>query len=99
MVNPQLEGAPEVMLAHRDEEVQTLSPCCAHEPFAYGICLRCPDGRSKNPDAHIRHPFIQFAQEDAVRVLDHEALRMAARQRFAKLLEGHSAVACAVTLR
>jgi hypothetical protein len=87
VVNPQLKGAPEMPLTQRDEEVQTLSPGCAYEAFACGICLRRPDGSSKNPDAHIRHSLVQFPREDAVPVVDHEAVRMAARQGLTELLE------------
>jgi hypothetical protein len=30
-------------LTQWDKEIQTLSPGCAHEAFAYGICLRRQD--------------------------------------------------------
>jgi len=71
----------------RDEEIQTLSPGCAHEAFAYGICLECAERRSKNPDAHVRPCLVKFLREDTVPVVDHEALRMPARQGFTELLE------------
>ena len=87
MVNPQLQGAPEMPLTQRDKEVQTLPPCCAHKAFAHRIRQRSFHGRSKYSHTHGRHCLIQFPRKDAVPVVDHETVRMAARQGFPKLLE------------
>ena len=87
VVNPQLKGAPEMPLTQRNKKVQTLSTHRAHKALAYRVCFWSPQGCSQNSDAHVRHGLVQFLREDAVPIVDHEAVRMAARQGFTKLLE------------
>ena len=70
-----------------DQKVQTLSTHGAHKALAFGVCFWRPHGCSQDSDAHVRHGLVQFLRKDAVPIADHEALRMAARQGFTKLLE------------
>jgi hypothetical protein len=87
VVNPQLKGAPEMPLSQWDQKVQTLSTRGAHKALAHGVCFWCPHRCSQDPDAHVRYGLVQFLREDAVPIVDHEAVRMAARQGFTELLE------------
>jgi hypothetical protein len=88
VVDPQLKTASEMPLTQRDQEVQTLSTHGAHKALTYGVCFWRPHGCSQNPDAHVRHGLVQFLREDAVPIVDHEPVRMVARQGFTELLEG-----------
>ena len=75
-------------LVERDQEVQALAASCSAEPLTYAICHWCPHGSSKNPRTKVRHRLVQFSREDAVAVVDQEAIRMAARQGLSELLQG-----------
>src|ERR1700730_11296385 len=55
-----------MMFVHGDQEVQTLATKTSAQAFAQGVCLRRPHGRSQNPDAQIRHAFVQLLREDAI---------------------------------
>src|ERR1035438_9503884 len=48
----------------------------------------CPHGSSKNSHAEVRYGLVQPLRKDAVPVVDHEPIRMVARQRLPELLQG-----------
>lgn len=75
-------------LAQWDQEIQTLPPYSAHQPFTPGIRLRRPHRSSPNPHTQGCQFLIQLSGEDAVTVMDYEAIRVVARERFPELLQG-----------
>src|SRR5712691_7788471 len=88
MGRPTVHNLPQMPLAEWDDEVQTLPPYTAHEPFTYGICLGGAHRRFHDLHTHGCDFLIQLPREDAVMIVNHEPVRMAARQRFAELLQG-----------
>ena len=74
------DGHFQMAFVDGDQEVQTLATKTSAEAFAHGVCLRRPHGRSQNPDAQIRHAFVQLLGEDAIPIVDHESVRMVAWQ-------------------
>jgi len=73
-------------LVEGNQEVQTFATKAAAQSFAYGVRLWGSHRRSQNPYPQIGKALVHRLREDAVPIMDDEAVGMAARQRFPELL-------------
>ena len=80
MGNPLRQNLSQVSFAERNHEVQ------ANQSFTIGIGLRCSDRRSQDFQTQILYGLIHFFGEDAVPIMDQEAIAVIARNGFAELL-------------
>jgi len=69
----------------RDQEIQTLPTKTATETFAEGIRRRRPHRRAENPHSEPGDRLVEFLGKDAVPVVEHESVRMAAGQSLPEL--------------
>src|SRR5215472_3133721 len=70
-----------------NQEVQALATKAAAQSFAYGVRLRGSHRRPQNPYPQIGKALVNRLREDAVPIMDDEAVGVAARQRFPELLQ------------
>src|SRR5262252_10265682 len=65
-----------------NQEVQALATKAAAQSFAYGVRLRGSHRRPQNPYPQIGKALVNRLREDAVPVMDDEAVGMAAQERL-----------------
>src|SRR5215472_848579 len=82
-----------------NQEVETFTTQAAAQSLAHRVCLggshRCP----QNSNTQVRETLVELMSEDAIAIVDDEAIGMVTRQRFPELGSVHSAVGWAVALR
>ena len=87
MHSPFVDNHPQMAFVDRNEEVQALTTQASAKAFANGVCLRCPHGRSQDPNTQVRHLLVEFRRENAISIVDDELIRMIAWQRLSELLK------------
>src|SRR5215813_7203451 len=70
-----------------NQEVQTFATKAAAESLAHRVRLWGPHWRTQNPYPQICKTLVEILREDAVAVVDDEAVRLIARQGFPELLQ------------
>ena len=70
-----------------NQEVETLATKATAQPLAYRVRLRGSHRRPQNPHTQIGKALVDFLSKDAIAIVDDEAVRMVARQRFPELLQ------------
>jgi hypothetical protein len=83
-----VQETPQVVLGERDHEVQAFPPQRAQEPLAERVGLRTPHRCFQDPEPQVPHLLIQRLGEDAVSVMDEEAVAVVNRDGFTQLLKG-----------
>jgi hypothetical protein len=81
-----------VVFRQGDHKVHTLPPQRAQEPLTEGIGLGTPRRCFQDPETQVPHLLIELLGEDAVPVMDQEAVAVVSWDRFAQLL--HRPVGC-----
>ena len=76
----------QMALVEWNQEVETFATKAAAESLAHRVRLRGPHRRTQNPYTQISKTLVDIRREDAVAVVDDEAVRMIARQGFPELL-------------
>jgi len=85
---PYCEQSSHMVFRQGDDKVETFSPQRANEPFAEGIGLRSPHRRLEHPQPQVADALVKLLREDAIAVMDQEAVGMVSGNRFAQLLQG-----------
>src|SRR6516165_7726801 len=70
-----------------NQEVQTFAAKTPAQSFAYGVGFRGSYWRPQNSYTQIRQTLVDLFREDAVAIVDEEAIEMTARQSFPELLQ------------
>src|SRR5215472_11871277 len=70
-----------------NQEVETFTTKAAAESLAHRVRLWGPHRRPENPYTQICKTLVGMLREDAVAIVDDEAVRMIARQSFSELLQ------------
>src|SRR5215471_18150093 len=76
----------QMALVEGNQEVQTFATKAAAQSFGYGVRLWGSHRRWQNPYPQMGKALVHRLREDAVPILDDEAVGVAARQRFPELL-------------
>ena len=71
----------------RKQEVETFATKAAAESFAHRVAFRGSYWRPQNSYTQIRQTLVDFLSEDAISIVDDEAVGMVAWQRFPELLQ------------
>src|SRR5262249_53750180 len=72
----------------RDNKVQALSAQCAQQSFTEGIRLRSPHRCLEHPQPQMTYALVKLRGENAVPIMQKEAVAMVSRDRCAELVEG-----------
>ena len=70
-----------------DQEVETLPTKAPAQSLAHRICLGGSQRRAQNSYPQVRETLVDLRSEDAIAIMDEEAVRMIAGQRFPELLQ------------
>jgi len=87
MPDPCHQYAAEMELCQRNHHVQACLPECSQYPFAEGIGLRPLRWCFEYPQAQMAYLLIELLREDAIAVMEQEAVAVVRWDRFAQLLE------------
>src|SRR5215468_2799427 len=87
MRHPCVHDASQVMLGEWDHTIQAFPSQRADEPLAERIGLRRPYRRLAHPQPQVADALVELVREDAIAVMDEEAIGMVSGNRFAQLLE------------
>src|SRR5262245_44047449 len=80
------EDCLQMLLAERDQVVETFPANRTDQPFAKGIGLWGVRRRLQHPRTKATKSSVHVGSENAVAVMDHESVRMIESQEFTKLL-------------
>src|SRR6266568_627741 len=78
----------EMVCRQRYHKVQAFPPECAQQPLTHRIRLGTLRWRLQHAQAQVAYAPVQGLGENAVAVMDEEAVAVIRRYRFAQLLEG-----------
>ena len=70
-----------------NQEVETLATKATAQPLAYRVRLRGAHRRPQNSYTQVRETLVDFRSEDAIPIVNEEAVGMIARQGFPELLQ------------
>ena len=70
-----------------NQEVETLATKAPAQSLAHRVRLGRSHGRPQNSYTQVRQTLVDFLSEDAIAIMDDEAVGMVARQRFPELLQ------------
>jgi hypothetical protein len=87
MRDPLREDASQVAVRQGNQVIQAFPSQCANEPFTKGVCLRTSWWRFQHPQPEVVDRLVKLRGENAITVMDEEAIGMVRRDRFAQLLE------------
>src|SRR6516164_6965388 len=77
----------QMAFAEGNQEVETFATKAAAQSLAHRVCLggshRCP----QNSNSQVRETLVELMSEDAIAIVDDEAIGMITRQRFPELLQ------------
>jgi hypothetical protein len=76
------------VLGQRDHEVRAFPPQRAQEPLTERIGLGTPHRCFEDPETQVPHLLIKLLGEDAVSVMDEEAIAVVNRDGFTQLRQG-----------
>src|ERR671922_967197 len=74
MVDPFIQQTSQVVRCQRNHVIQTFPPKRADEPFTDGIGLRRPERCVQHPQPQVAYALVESRREDAVSVMDEEAV-------------------------
>ena len=74
-------------LVEWNQEVETFATKAATQSLAHRVRLWGPHRRTQNLYTQVCKTLVDICREDAVTIVDDEAVRMIARQRFPELLQ------------
>src|SRR5215469_6776205 len=77
----------QMALVEWNQEVETFATKAATQSLAHRVRLWGPHRRTQNLYTQICKTLVDICREDAVTIVDDEAVRMIARQRFPELLQ------------
>src|SRR5215472_4724297 len=69
------------------QEIKTFATKAPAHPLAHRVGLRGSHGRRQNSHPQVRQTLVDLLSEEAVAIVDQEAVEMIARQRFPELLQ------------
>src|SRR5215472_6286179 len=70
-----------------NQEVETFATKAAAESYAHRVRLGSPHRCTQNSYTQVRETLVDFFSEDAISIVDDEAVGMVAWQRFPELLQ------------
>ena len=70
-----------------NQVIQAFPSQCANEPFTKGVCVRTSWWRLQHPQPEVVDRLVKLRGENAITVMDEEAIGMVRRDRFAQVLE------------
>src|SRR5215471_18785723 len=70
-----------------NQEIQTFATKAPAQSLAHGVRLGGSHRRPQNSHPQVRQTVVDFLCEDAIAIVDGEAIEMIARQRFPELLQ------------
>ena len=76
-----------MVFSQGNQKVQAFPPQRADEPLAERIGLRTLRRRFEHPESQVAYALVELLREDAVAVMDEEAVGMVRWNRFAQLLQ------------
>ena len=88
MRGPLTNNPLEMAFVERNQEIQTFATKAPAQSLAHGVRLGGSHWRPQNSYSQIGETLVDFLCEDAIPIVDPEAVGMIARQRFPKLLQG-----------
>jgi hypothetical protein len=74
------------------QEIKTFASKAPAQSLAHRVGLGGSHGRPQNSHPQVRQTLVDVLSEDAVAIMDQEAVGMISRQRFPELVSVHSAV-------
>jgi hypothetical protein len=77
-----------VVFRQWNQVIQTFPPQCAQEPLAKDIRLGTLRWRFQDPQSHVAYALVELMRENAVAVMDQEAVGVVRWDCFAQLLQG-----------
>ena len=86
MRHPFSQNSSQMFLAERNHEIQALAPHRSNQSFTVRIGLRCSRRGSQRLQAETLNGFIHLLREDAVAIMDQEAIVVVAGNGLAELL-------------
>ena len=76
----------QMTFVERNQEVQTFPTKALAQSLAHRVGLGGSHGRPQNSHPQVREALVDVLSEDAVAIVDQEAVGMISRQRFSELL-------------
>src|SRR5215510_13478008 len=76
MGNPSVQQVAQVAYSEWDETIEALLPERAQEPLAQRIGLRTPHRGLEHPEPEVPYALVELLRENAVAVVDEEAIAM-----------------------
>ena len=86
MRGPLTNNPLEVTIVHGKQEIQTFATKAPAQSLAHRIGLGGPQRRAQNSYPQVRETLVDLRSEDAIAIMDEEAVCMIAGQRFPELL-------------
>src|SRR5215467_2118614 len=87
MRGPLTNNPLEMTFVQGKQEIQTFATKAPAQSLAHGVRLRRSHRRPQDSHPQVRETLVDVLSEDAVAIVDQEAVGMIARQRFPELLE------------
>jgi len=87
MRGPLTNNPLEMTFVERNQEIQTFATKAPAQSLAHGVRLGGSHRRPQNSYSQVRETRVDFLCEDAIAIMDEEAVGMIARQSFPELLQ------------
>ena len=87
MGQPCLHDASQVILGQRNHTIEAFSSQRAQQPFTERVGLRTLGRGFHDPEPEVLYAAIELRREDAIAIMDEEAVAMVRWDRFAQLLQ------------
>ena len=87
MRGPLTNNPLEMAFVQGKQEIQTFATKAPAQSLAHRIRLRCSHRRPQNSYPQVRETLVDFRSEDAIPIVNEEAVGMIARQGFPELLQ------------
>ena len=84
---PLREDAPQVVCRQGNQVIQAFSPQRAQQPLAERVRLGTLGWRFQDPESEVLYAAVKLRREDAIAIMDEEAIAMVRWDRFAQLLQ------------
>ena len=88
MRGPLTNSPLEMTFVERNQEIQTFATKAPAHSLAHGVRLGGSHWRPQNSYSQIGETLVDFLCEDAIPIVDQEAVEMIARQRFPETAAG-----------
>src|SRR5215469_14663151 len=87
MRGPLANNPSEMTFVEGNQEIETFATKAPAQSLAHRVRLRRSHRRPQNSYTKVRQTLIDFRSEDAIAIVNEEAIGMIARQRFSELLQ------------